>query len=79
MNLPCLAGGALVLSSPGRGFNSHVAHASPDSANHVLAMSLLIAIHMTVWPSGLRRWLQAPVRKGVGSNPTAVTLFPFGF
>ena len=28
----------------------------------------------TVWPSGLRRWLQAPVRKGVGSNPTAVTL-----
>ena len=26
----------------------------------------------TVWPSGLRRWLQAPVRKGVGSNPTAV-------
>ena len=27
----------------------------------------------TVWPSGLRRWFQAPVRKGVGSNPTAVT------
>ena len=26
----------------------------------------------TVWPSGLRRWLQAPVRKGMGSNPTAV-------
>ena len=31
----------------------------------------------TVWPSGLRRWLQAPVRKGVGSNPTAVTLCAF--
>ena len=30
----------------------------------------------TVWPSGLRRWLQAPVRKGVGSNPTAVTSAP---
>ena len=30
--------------------------------------------NMTVWPSGLRRWLQAPVRKGVGSNPTAVSL-----
>ena len=30
--------------------------------------------HRTVWPSGLRRWLQAPVRKGVGSNPTAVSL-----
>ena len=29
--------------------------------------------NMTVWPSGLRRWIQAPVRKGVGSNPTAVT------
>jgi hypothetical protein len=29
---------------------------------------------MTVWPSGLRRWLKAPFRKGVGSNPTAVTL-----
>ena len=28
---------------------------------------------MTVWPSGLRRWLQAPVRKGVGSKSTAVT------
>ena len=28
--------------------------------------------YLTVWPSGLRRWLQAPVRKGVGSNPTAV-------
>ena len=27
----------------------------------------------TVWPSGLRRWLQAPVHKGVGSNPTAVS------
>ncbi len=26
----------------------------------------------TVWPSGLRRWLKAPVRKGVGLNPTAV-------
>ncbi len=28
----------------------------------------------TVWPSGLRRWLKAPIRKGVGSNPTAVIL-----
>ena len=33
---------------------------------------------MTVWPSGLRRWLKAPFRKGVGSNPTAVT-FPGAF
>ena len=28
----------------------------------------------TLWPSGLRQWLKAPFRKGVGSNPTAVTL-----
>ena len=27
---------------------------------------------MTAWPSGLRRQLKALVRKGVGSNPTAV-------
>ncbi len=32
----------------------------------------LVLPQLTVWPSGLRRWLQAPVRKGVGSNPTAV-------
>ena len=34
----------------------------------------LVLHDKTVWPSGLRRWLQAPVRKGVGSSPTAVTL-----
>ena len=28
----------------------------------------------TAWPSGLRRQLKALVRKGVGSNPTAVIL-----
>ena len=27
---------------------------------------------MTVWPGGLRRWLKAPFRKGMGSNPKAV-------
>ena len=27
----------------------------------------------TVWQSGLRRWLQAPIRKDVCSNPTAVS------
>ena len=30
---------------------------------------------MTVWPSGLRRQFKALVRKGVGSNPTAVIFF----
>ena len=29
-------------------------------------------LRKTVWPSGLRRWLKAPFRKGVGSNPTGV-------
>ena len=31
-----------------------------------------VHILKTLWPSGLRRWLKAPVRKGVGSNPTGV-------
>ena len=31
----------------------------------------------TAWPSGLRRYVQVVVRKGVGSNPTAVILFQF--
>ena len=26
----------------------------------------------TLWPSGLRRWLKAPFRKGEVSNPAAV-------
>ena len=43
----------------------------------VLSVGYVFAHHHvwpvgTVWPSGLRRWLQAPVCKGVGSNPTAV-------
>jgi hypothetical protein len=29
----------------------------------------------TLWPRGLRRWLKVPFRKGVGSEPTGVTLF----
>ena len=32
----------------------------------------------TLWPSGLRRWLKAPFRKGVGSNPTGVILMVVG-
>ena len=32
----------------------------------------VLACSMKFWPSGLRRWLNAPVRKGVGSNPTDV-------
>jgi hypothetical protein len=29
------------------------------------------------WPSGLRRGIQAPIRKGEGSNPSAVIQFLF--
>ena len=34
-----------------------------------------MVVKLTAWPSGLRRQLKALVRKGVGSNPTAVTRF----
>ena len=34
----------------------------------------VFGIAWTLWPSGLRRWLKAPFRKGVGSNPTVVIL-----
>ena len=35
-------------------------------------------VNKVAWPSGLRRWFKAPVRKGVGSNPTAAkVLFYF--
>ena len=34
--------------------------------------SHLGSITWTVRPSGLRRWLEAPFREGVGANPTAV-------
>ena len=43
---------------------------SSDKRTHAMCSG----VAMTVWPSGLRRWLQAPGRKGVGSNPTAVIL-----
>ena len=39
-----------------------------------VGMCVLSLLRKTVWPSGLRRWLKAPFRKGVGSNPTAVIL-----
>ena len=62
------------------------AHQGPDTSRPAACASLWGLQHVrparqesqmrlhikTVWPSGLRRWLQAPVRKGVGSNPTAV-------
>ena len=50
----------------------------PQAGKSDTLHSLHVHIHAsstvtkTVWPSGLRRWLKAPFRKGVGSNPTAV-------
>ena len=46
-----------------------------DVAKKCVHLQTILAIghtSKTVWPSGLRRWLKAPFRKGVGSNPTAV-------
>ena len=69
-------------SPQGRGFEPHSCHSfiihrtlltsKKKSCIEQLQLSLLALIFKTVWPSGLRRWLQAPVRKGVGSSPTAV-------
>ena len=42
------------------------------AVNILINIVLLQHPSKTVWPSGVRRWLQAPIRKGVGSNPTAV-------
>ena len=39
-----------------------------------MLLLLTLALISTIWPSGLLRCLQAPVRKGVGSNPTTVIL-----
>ena len=47
--------------------------ASAKAFRAVLCTELYHSVsNKTVWPSGLRRWLQAPVRKGVGSNLAAV-------
>ena len=53
---------------------AHVMDTAPCRHN-VALQHLRCCPIKTVWPSGLRRWLQVPVRKGVGSNPTAVSLF----
>ena len=60
-----------------KAFTGHCLHQRRGPAQgkaHVRSLCFSSEAFKTVWPSGLRRWLQAPVRKGVGSNPTAVTL-----
>ena len=46
----------------------HPRHDYHSSASKLVRGSASTAYHQTVWPSGLRRWLQAPIRKSVGSN-----------
>ena len=41
-----------------------------------IASAIIYYDARTRWPSGLRRWLEAPVRKGVGWNRTGVILEP---
>ena len=68
-------------------FSNHTFHTRLQPANHApwqyQSMSartmhckkeMHFAVPLTLWPSGLRRWLKAPFRKGVGSNPTGVIL-----
>ena len=60
-----------------RGFEPHSCHSLCATRQHEaknVAIKNCNAVNgKTVWPRGLRRWLKAPGRKGVGSNPTAVT------
>ena len=63
------------LHAEGPGFNPPVCPFSVcvcQLQQIVLWVRACLRTARTVWPSGLRRWLKAPVRKGVGSNPTAV-------
>ena len=51
-------------------------HQKPTKISSLSTQTKDVGLAATNWPSGLRRWLQAPVLKGVGSNPTAVTFRP---
>ena len=59
---PCNSMGGPLLASP------RTSQWQKPSCSH------LGSITWTVWPSGLRRWLKAPFRKGVGLNPPRVSL-----
>ena len=52
---------------------AHPTRPAPQNTWFLVGPTCLNHSTKTVWPSGLRRWLKAPFRKGVGSNPTAVT------
>ena len=72
----------LELQQPGRG---EAGGGASEGASNVASLRELVAgsgvpcitsewafMARTLWPSGLRRWLKVPFRKGVGSNPTRV-------
>ena len=70
-----------VAETPAHRSGQGAAETTPVGFTSTLGLTktpVLRNIVKTVWPSGLRRWLKAPVRKGVGSNPTAVTLLARG-
>ncbi len=67
-------------TTPGRGLEPHRRHSrwrrlgvsSPSDACWWSFFPLASAM-AAAWPCDVRNWLKAPVRKGVGSTPTAVT------
>ena len=60
-----------VAETPAHRSGQGAAETTPVGFTSTLGLTktpVLRSIAKTVWPSGLRRWLKAPVRKGVGSN-----------
>ena len=72
----CLSHWTLVRQTPGgAGHGARIAELTqPALAHHAgrRKTETVFRTLRTLWPSGLRRWLKAPFRKGVGSNPTGV-------
>jgi hypothetical protein len=58
-------------------WHSDVVHTVAQTlATTILKRKVWMALILrTLWPNSLRRWLKAPFRKSVGSNPTGVILF----
>ena len=72
--------GAVQCRSRQQEWHRHRAGASrPDAKAWLDYPAMGFGMLKTVWPSGLRRWLKAPFRKGMGSNPTAVNEVTCGF
>ena len=73
----CVAAAGGSVSTSDGGDRQELSHLSSLHVpkNRLHCHILFDKVNMTLWPSGLRRWIQVPVRKGVGSNPTEVTPF----